>query len=263
MKRPVIAAISTTAIAGNIGAADAADVGAPSYRAPPVVVPLVTTWTGFYAGANIGGAWTSNDALWSPLPSSAAFGAFPVAGSTGGSSVAGGQQAGYNWQYAPDWVVGIEGDWSWANASGNINQPWVANPGGGVISGSFTSMSSKLDWVSSLRARLGYLVAPDLMVYGTAGGALGQIDYAASSSNGLTYQTATAFSRTHGGWVAGAGVEWMVLPNWLMRGEYLYYSLNSAPSVVTSPGFAGGLPSGYSWSNTNASVARAALSYKF
>jgi opacity protein-like surface antigen len=63
--------------------------------------------------------------------------------------------------------------------------------------------------------------------------------------------------------VASAGLEWMISPNWLLRGEYLYYGLNSAPSGVVSPGFAGGLPSGYSWSNTNASVARAALSYKF
>jgi outer membrane immunogenic protein len=268
MKRLVIAAMSTTAIAGSIGAANAADVGAPSYRAPPVVVPLVTTWTGFYAGGNLGGAWTSNDALWSPLPSSAALGAFPIAGDTGGSSVVGGLQAGYNWQYAPDWVVGIEGDWSWASASGNINQPWATNPGGGVIPGSFTSISSTLNWVSSLRARLGYLVAPDLMVYGTAGGALGQIDYAASNSNGinggpLSYQTATAFSRTQGGWVAGVGLEWMISPNWLLRGEYLYYSLNGAPSALAGNGNFPGLPSGYSWSNTNASVARAALSYRF
>jgi hypothetical protein len=51
-------------------------------------------WTGFYAGGNVGGAWTSNDALWSPVPSSAAFGAFPIAGDTGGSSVVGGLQAG-------------------------------------------------------------------------------------------------------------------------------------------------------------------------
>jgi hypothetical protein len=45
-------------------------------------------------------------------------------------------------------------------------------------------MSSTLDWVSSLRTRLGYLVIPNLMLYGTAGGALGKIEYAASNSGG-------------------------------------------------------------------------------
>jgi hypothetical protein len=138
-----------------------------------VLVPLFT-WTGFYVGANVGGAATSINELWSPLPSSATFGAFPIAGSTGGTSFAGGFQAGYNWQFAPTWVAGIEGDWSWANAAGNINQPWVLNPSGVVVPGSFTSMSSTLEWVSSIRARLGYLVTPTLMAYGTAGGALGQ-----------------------------------------------------------------------------------------
>jgi len=115
---------------------------------------------------NVGGAATSINELWSPLPSSATFGAFPITGSTGGASFAGGFQAGYNWQFAPTWVAGIEGDWSWANAAGNINQPWVLNSSGVVVPGSFTSMSSTLEWVSSIRARLGYLVTPTLMAYG-------------------------------------------------------------------------------------------------
>jgi outer membrane immunogenic protein len=264
MKRLLIGAMSATALAGGIGMAGAADMGAPYYRAPPMV-PLLT-WTGFYAGANVGGAWSSNNALWSPLPSSAAFGEFPIAGNTGGSSAIGGFQAGYNWQFAPTWVVGLEGDWSRAKTGTSFNAPWTTNPGSVAVPGSFTSMSSTLDWVSSLRARLGYLVMPNLMAYGTAGGAWGKIDYAASNSGGvIPYATSTAFSRTQGGWVAGGGLEWMITNNWLLRGEYLYYSLNSAPSAVAVSGaFPGSaFPSGYSWSNTNVSVARAALSYKF
>jgi outer membrane immunogenic protein len=261
MKRLLIGMMSATALAGGAGTAMAADM-APYYRAP-APAPVFYTWTGFYAGGNVGGAWTSNNALWSPLPASAAFGDFPIAGNTGGSSVTGGLQAGYNWQFAPTWVVGLEGDWSWAKTGGNINQPWATNPGGAPVPGSFTSMSSTLDWVSSLRARLGYLVLPNLMAYGTAGGAWGKVDYSASNHGPGTYATSTAFSNTQGGWVAGAGLEWMISPNWLLRGEYLYYSLNSSPAVMAAaPGFAG-FPSGYSWSNTNVSVARAALSYKF
>jgi outer membrane immunogenic protein len=77
------------------------------------------------------------------------------------------------------------------------------------------------------------------------------------------YATSVAFSNTQGGWVAGGGLEWMLTNNWLLRGEYLYYSLNSSPSTVAIAGNYPGIPSGYSWSNTNVSVARAALSYKF
>jgi outer membrane immunogenic protein len=266
--RLLFALMAAPALAGGIGTATAADV-APYYRAPPVVPspPVVVpyyNWNGFYIGANVGGAWSNNDALWSPLPASAAFGVFPIAGNTGGSSAIGGFQAGYNWQFAPTWVVGLEGDWSWAKAGGSFDQPWVFNPGGGAVPGSFTSMSSTLDWVSSLRARLGYLFLPNLMAYGTVGGAWGKVDYAASSSGGvIPYATSVAFSNTQGGWVAGGGLEWMITNNWLLRGEYLYYSLNSSPSVVVSPGIPGALPSDYSWSSTSVSVARAALSYKF
>jgi outer membrane immunogenic protein len=262
MKRLLIGMMSATALAGGAGMAIAADM-APYYRAP-VPAPVFYSWTGFYVGGNAGGAWSSNNALWTPLPSSSAFGVFPIAGDTGGSSAIGGFQAGYNWQFAPTWVAGIEGDWSWANTGSSINQQWATNPAAVAVPGSSTSMSSTLDWVSSLRARLGYLVLPNLMAYGTAGGAWGKVDYAASNSGGVVpYATSTAFSSTQGGWVAGGGLEWMITPNWLLRGEYLYYSLNSSPSVVAASPTAPGFPSGYSWSNTNVSVARAALSYKF
>jgi outer membrane immunogenic protein len=266
MKRLLFALVAVPALAGSIGTATAADVD-PYYRAPPVVVPYYN-WNGFYIGATVGGAWSNNDALWTPLPSSAAFGAFPIAGNTGGSSAIGGFQAGYNWQFAPTWVVGLEGDWSWAKTGGSFDQPRVFNAGGVAVPGSFTSMSSTLDWVSSLRARLGYLILPSLMAYGTVGGAWGKIDYAASNFAGAplvvpSYATSTAFSNTEGGWVAGGGLEWMITNNWLLRGEYLYYSVGNSPSVVVGAPNYPGIPSGYSWSSTNVSVARAAMSYKF
>ena len=89
MKRLLFALVAAPSLAGGIGAATAADV-APYYRAPPVVMAPYYNWNGFYIGANVGGAWSNNDALWSPLPSSAAFGEFPIAGNTGGSSAIGG-----------------------------------------------------------------------------------------------------------------------------------------------------------------------------
>src|SRR6516165_7948300 len=61
-RRSLPALMAASAIAGGIGMATAADV-APYYRAPPVVVPYYG-WNGFYIGANVGGAWSNNDALW-------------------------------------------------------------------------------------------------------------------------------------------------------------------------------------------------------
>jgi outer membrane immunogenic protein len=263
MNRLLYALVAVPALAGSMGTGTAADV-APYYRAPPVAVPYYN-WNGFYVGANVGGAWSNNDALWSPLPASAAFGIFPIAGNTGGSSAIGGFQAGYNWQFAPAWVVGLEGDWSWAKTGGSFNQPWVTNPGSLPVPGSFTHIGSTFDWVSSLRARLGYLVLPNLMAYGTVGGAWGKIDYTASNFAPMVppYATNTAFSKADGGWVAGGGLEWMITDKWLLRGEYLYYNLGNSPAIVVGAANHPGIPSGYSWSSTNVSVARMAMSYKF
>jgi outer membrane immunogenic protein len=238
----------------------AADLAPLPYRTPPAAFGPVFSWTGFHVGGNIGGAASSLNELWSPT-----FGVSPILGSTGGASFAAGFQAGYDWQFAPSWVAGIEGDWSWAAARGNLNQPWALYPSGVAVPGSFTTMGSTLDWVSSLRARLGYLALPNLMVYGTVGGAWGKVDYTASNFAPLApaYATSAAFSNVQGGWVAGGGLEWAMTPNWLLRGEYLFYSLGGFPStVVPSPNYPT-LPSSYSWSNTNAGIARLGVSYKF
>jgi outer membrane immunogenic protein len=256
----LLCALVTTVLAGT--AAVAADLAPLPYRVPPPVFVPVFTWTGFYVGGNIGGAATSVNELWSPT-----FGVSPILGSTGGTSLAGGVQAGYDWQFAPTWVAGIEGDLSWASARGSINQPWVLYPSGSLVPGSFTSMSSTLDWVSSIRVRLGYLVTPTLLAYATAGGAWGKFDYAASNSAPSapppSYATSTAFSTTQGGWVAGGGLEWAMTTNWLLRGEYLFYSLSGSPSLLVPAANYPGFPSGYSWSNTNVGMVRLGLSYKF
>jgi outer membrane immunogenic protein len=141
----------------------------------------------------------------------------------------------------------------------------VLYPSGVAVPGSFTTMGSTVDWVSSLRARLGYLVLPNLMVYGTVGGAWGKVDYTASNFAPLAppYATSAAFSNIQAGWVAGGGLEWAMTPNWLLRGEYLFYSLSGFPSVVVASANYPTLPSNYSWSNTNAGTARLGVSYKF
>ncbi len=254
----LLATLATMLLAGTT--AIAADLAPLPYRTPsPVFVP-VFTWTGFHVGGNIGGAATSVNELWSPT-----FGVSPILGSTGGVSFAAGFHAGYDWQFAPTWVAGIEGDWSWASARGKLNQPWALYPSGVAVPGSFTTMSSTVDWVSSLRARLGYLVRPNLMVYGTGGDAGGRVDYTASNFAPLApaYATSAAFSNIRGGWVAGGGLEWAVTPNWLLRGEYFFYSLSGFPSVVVASASYPALPSAYSWSNTNVGIGQLGLSYKF
>jgi outer membrane immunogenic protein len=187
-------------------AAMAADLG-PVNVAPPVSF----TWTGFYLGGNVGGAWSTiqNNGL----------------GGGNSSSVMGGASAGYNWQFAPFWVVGIEGDASWAD---------LTVPAG----------SGDVNWIGSVRTRLGWTPTPTTLLYATGG-------VAWSNVNIPGVDTLPA-DQTKNGWVAGGGFEWAPWANnWSVRAEYLYYHFNS---VLLGAGFAGDI---------GISEARVGAAYKF
>ena len=267
MKQLLIRAI---AIAGLIGTpAFAADMAVKAPPPAPVLAPA-PSWTGFYIGGDLGGAWSNNTATFFPFPSPAEFGVNVISAKNSGSSVFGGVYAGYNWQFAPAWVAGLEGDWSWTHAGGSFTQPWTMISKGAPISGSFTSMSSNLKWVASIRGRFGYLVTPTLMAYATGGAAWARIDYAANDSNGVddpaatdAYATSASASPTQDGFVVGGGLEWAATEHWLLRAEYLYYRFGNAPNLLGLFPISRGFPSGYSWSATNVNVVRGGVSYKF
>ena len=267
MRRIRRAAVAVAAVIGLVSVASAADLPVKAPVKAPVAAPVIS-WTGFYIGGDIGGAWTSNTGTWTGLPTPADFGINAISGSNGGSSFIGGLHAGFNWQFAPTWVAGIEGDWSWAKARGSFSQGWTLFGTATPAPGAFTNMTSALDWLSSLRARLGYLVMPNLLAYGTGGVAWAKFDYAANNfcnapcGGPPPYIANPAFSNTQAGYAVGGGLEWAMTNNWTLRGEYIFYRFNSAPSVIVNPG-PGFLSSSDSWSSTNVSVARAGLSYKF
>jgi outer membrane immunogenic protein len=247
-----------------IGIASAAAADLP-LKAPPMPAP-VANWTGFYVGGNVGVDWQSSNAAWQ-FPNAVLGNQAPLAGGMGGSAPLGGVQGGFNWQFAPTWVAGIEADMSWTKATGAFTQPWMTlvPPASLGAMGAFTSMSTSLDWLASTRARLGYLIMPNLLAYGTGGGAWGKVDYAANATFPLiAYSANSAFSSTAGGWVAGGGLEWMLADHWLLRWEYLHYNLSSAQNAAVPAGARFPLfPSLFSWNSMNVNEVRGALSYKF
>jgi outer membrane immunogenic protein len=123
----------------------------------------------------------------------------------------GGGQIGYNWQLNA-LVLGVEGD---LQASGQRRSQTI---------GAF-SVEEKLPWFGTLRGRLGYAQGPWLF-YGTAG--VGWINYKLSiSSAGVTVSDNT----TKAAFAAGGGVEWMFMPRWSAKLEYLY--LDTGNTSVT------------------------------
>src|SRR5436190_2670666 len=105
MKKTSTALLAAASLLAISQIASAADMSRPVYKAPPPAAPL-WSWTGFYLGAHLGGAWGSEDVT------ATGFGV----GSLDPRGFIGGGQVGYNWQFHPNWVVGVEGDFSATNA---------------------------------------------------------------------------------------------------------------------------------------------------
>jgi outer membrane immunogenic protein len=264
MKKIALAAAAASLMFAS--AASAADM-APRYtKAPPPVAVAVYNWTGFYIGAAIGGDWIRGDAFTSFVETGGAFplSAFNQRRSLNSSGFIGGVYAGYNWQ-AANWVFGIEADISGlANSSTTATAPNIGAPGGALLAGGFVFNRSQ-DWLSTVRGRVGFLAAPNVLLYGTGGVAFAENKYFATytASNVGSLPWVASFSDTKVGWTVGAGAEWMASPNWILRAEYLYVSLPGSTVVTTSPSFAAGFVVPFNWNRTDEHIGRVGVAYKF
>src|ERR1700750_402576 len=90
-----VAALSSTSVF-------AADLAARPYTKAPAYVAPIYNWTGFYVGAFVGGAFDGSSGFSTNDPA--------LVGSRTDSAFFGGGQLGYNYQFSPNWLVGIEGD---------------------------------------------------------------------------------------------------------------------------------------------------------
>jgi outer membrane immunogenic protein len=219
MHRPLLVAAILLAAVVRASAADM-----PAYTKAPVAGP--SDWTGFfYAGASLGGRWS--DADWTTTAVGPAFGAPPAnsaitaATSFDSSTVRAGGYFGYLRRVAPAWVVGLEGDIAW----GDSNKTVAGIPGASAALG-LDSASVKEGWDASLRGRLGFLVTPTVLLYGTGGAAWQNLTTSANCAGVPGSACSTALSEqiswTKAGWTAGGGAEAKLWRNWLGRVEYRY-----------------------------------------
>src|SRR5262249_18937892 len=240
MKRIAIALLAGVAAVAGLGySASAADLAVKA--APP---PPAPSWTGLYLGVHAGAAWQQQkNVTWVDPNFGVLAGAVPSPITINGNTelgAVGGLQAGYNWQtWWPSWVLGVEGDISWASLQNRSTQsPAVFAAAGAVgpIAGgaaanfAATSLqqSQNTEWLASLRGKLGFTGwLNNTMFYATGGVAWAGVEYQGTGIffNGFTDQTQpTTKMRT--GWVVGAGAEFMATTNILLRLEYLYYNIN-------------------------------------
>ena len=218
----------------------AADLAArPMYTKAPMM-EASSSWTGFYIGANGGYGWSNPSTTATYFGPLTGYGLPAIPEQAFNQKAAGalfGGQIGYNYQVAT-WLFGIEGDFD--AASLNKSTAFLnADPlsGGGTTS---YTQNARVDWLASIRGRVGYTFGDNLL-YATGGAAwerrITNVTISANTSGGM-YASATTgnISSTKSGWVAGAGYERMITPNWILRAEYLHYGFGgngSTPVTVT------------------------------
>jgi len=144
---------------------------------------------------------------------------------------------GYEWTFASRWLAGIEGDFGYATNKATTGVPGVSSAPG-------DSVSVKEDWNGGIRARVGYAVAPNTIVYGTAGLALQHISATVTCSSAapfpcgrfgpVTAMTATNAPVLAGGTV-GVGVEYAITGNLRLRGEYRFSDYPSFNATYGNP----------------------------
>ncbi len=204
MKRFLLGAAALVACAAP---ALAADLPARPYtKAPPMpaVPATIYNWTGFYIGGHIGGAFAGNNSL---------------EGNNG--RFLGGVQGGFDYQFAPNWVTGLEAEYSWMNR----NNTGMMFPGGVVV-------TDRENQLGSVTGRIGYTWGPGLL-YAKGGFAFREGNNIAVTTAGLPTAFTTTGNRKDG-WTVGAGLEYMFAPSWSAKAEYQYYDFGST-TFTTGP----------------------------
>ena len=229
-------------------AAHSADLAVKA--APPPLMP-VFSWTGFYIGANVGGAWANNN--WNDTLFRTNFNN----GNNNGTFIGGGQ-VGANYQIG-SFVIGGEWDFDWAGNSNN-------NGTGGIIPGvGNIVVTNNNRWITTVAARFGFAV-DHWLFYGKAGGGwVGNNNLTVTNVTtgvSLTCGNFTNCGNNTGGWLVGGGVEYAFTPNWTVKAEYDYLGLGNRTLLIpaTAPFLAGDT---FNSNNRNIQMVKVGVNYLF
>jgi len=206
-------------------------------------------WSGPYIGLIAGGAMGRTSAtsavdcqvygfLCDPIPQYLDYGALIGATASGSKSEAAftaGASAGYNWRL-DRFVYGAEADVSSLHlnltdrGSGSSLNLGLVNPG--PVPVVFTaSATAQIDWLATLRARVGYLASPDVLIFATGGLALANLSVSnAYSDNWTSNGGGIGGSRDASnarGYAFGGGAEWAISRGWTLKAEYLRVDFGS------------------------------------
>jgi outer membrane immunogenic protein len=204
--------LGTAAMIAFAAPALAADLPARPYtKAPAYTAPeAVYNWTGFYIGGNIGGAFAGNNSL-----------------ESSDGRFMGGVQGGADYQFATNWVIGVEAQYDWMT---NNNNNGVVFPAGSIA-------TANTNQLGSATGRIGYTWGPTLL-YAKGGYAFRNNDNIGVSVAGLPASFTTSGDHKDG-YTVGAGLEYMFAPNWSAKIEYQYYNFGNTTFTSGPPDVVG------------------------
>jgi outer membrane immunogenic protein len=204
--------LGLTAIAAFTGSALAADLPARTYTKAPPMVAAVSTWTGCYIGGNVGAGWSNTKVV-------DEVDGFPIA-QLKDTAVVGGGQIGCDYQFAGNWVIGVQAMADASDLKADANSP-VLDP---------LTLHGSIPWFATATARIGFVPVADWLLYAKGGGA-----WTHTNSNltfeGVVVDTAK-FSQS--GWTGGVGAEWKLASNWSVFAEYNYLGFSDKVVISTS-----------------------------
>lgn len=283
-KSALFGAIAASAFLVGSTAAEAADM--PLKAPPAAMIPAQFSWTGFYigvhAGAVFGRADTGgyNDLLFpafaTVLPGipvvivPGQIGTLAGTAARNTSWLAGGQ-VGYNWQ-VNSFVLGVEADASGTGLRMTGGATNTRFPGTTASQTVTLATTTDIDWMASLRARLG-LAAGRALFYVTGGAAVADIDV----NNVLTvvngpaiflpvgaFGSTTSSSVTRLGWTLGGGIEWAFADAWSVAAEYRHSDFGRVGGRFVIPdGLGGVLATGATSTRVTTDQVTLRLNYRF
>jgi outer membrane immunogenic protein len=195
------------------------------------------------------------------------------------SGFIGGGQVGYNYQWGSNFVIGIEADMQGTGIRGTSHTTGIGSDSALIFrddrangdtyiqnlnsqAWGGTTVNAGVDWMGTVRGRLGYLFTPTMLLYATGGLTYGGVhahvnNFAVANSSvtenlynssgvsysGYPYTYSDTWnhtfigggnkSETLVGWNVGGGVEWMFMPNWSLKAEGIYWNMGNM-SVPTA-----------------------------
>lgn len=211
-------------------------------------------WTGLYLGGNAGYLWSANNIIdnlgvaanvnQNFLPNSLAIGRSLASLGTehifnSSKGFIGGGQIGYNALYSDHLVIGIETDLDGVAQSNGTSTEYrsVSTNLLGTHNATVT-INKKLNYLGLVKGRIGALISPTLLIYGSGAFAYGggsiNTTYSVTQTNAvfLPMRDQANDSKVLAGWSAGAGMEWIFRPCWSVKLEYLYYNLGPLRNII-------------------------------